>query len=86
MGFGRSILMVGGMTLWCSAMTDLKRPALPAAALVWPIWDFTLPSAHQRRSCRPLWSKAMVSPSNSAASPAFVPVPWASTSSTVSAP
>jgi hypothetical protein len=38
--------MVGGSTLWCSAITALNRPAAPAAALVWPICDFTEPSAH----------------------------------------
>ena len=65
-------------------------PAAPAAALVWPTCDLTLPSAHHLtppfgaasfaspKTCR--------SPSNSAASPAMVPVPCASISSTVSGP
>ena len=78
--------MVGGSTLWCSAITALKSPAAPAADLVWPICDFTEPSAHHCRSARPVSPKAISSPANSAASPAFVAVPWASTSSTVSAP
>src|SRR4029079_18002931 len=45
-GFGRSTLIVGGSTLWCSARTALSMPAAPAADLVWPICDFTEPSAH----------------------------------------
>ena len=77
--------MVGGNTLWCSAITALNSPAAPAAALVCPICDFTVPMAHHWRSLRPVSSNAWRRPSNSAASPALVPVPWASTSSTVDA-
>ena len=46
-GFGRSTLIVGGITPWWSAIAALNRPALPAAALVWPICDLTEPSAHR---------------------------------------
>ncbi len=42
---GSCTLMVGGSTLWCRASASLIMPAAPAAALVWPIWDFTLPTA-----------------------------------------
>ena len=66
-------------------MTALKSPAAPAAAFVCPIWLFTEPSAHHCRRSDPSLPKASRRPSNSAASPATVPVPWASTSSTVSA-
>ena len=86
LGFGRSTLIVGGNTLWCSAITVLKRPAAPAAALVCPIWDLTEPRLHQPASLRSVASKTMRSPASSAASPAMVPVPWASTISTVSGP
>jgi len=85
LGLGRLTLMVGGSTLWCSAMTPLNSPAAPAAALVWPTWDLTEPRAHHCRSSRPVSPKERQSPENSAASPALVPVPWASISSTVSA-
>jgi hypothetical protein len=72
--------MVGGMTLWCSASATLSKPAAPAADFVWPICDFTEPTATLWRSTP---ANASLSPSISAASPARVPVPWASTSSTV---
>src|SRR4051812_5405019 len=67
-------------------MIALKSPAAPAAALVCPICDLTEPSAHHCGSLLPDSRKATDSPSNSAASPALVPVPCASTSSTVSGP
>ena len=86
LGFGRSTLIVGGSVRWCTAITALNSPADPAAALVWPIWDLTEPRAHHWRSARPAASNARRRPPNSAASPALVPVPWASISSTVSAP
>ncbi len=76
-GLGLSILMVGGMTRWCSANAALRSPAAPAAALVWPTCDFTEPSAHHGASseaARYTCSSAV----NSAASPALVPVPCAS--------
>ena len=86
-GLGRSTLIVGGSTLWCSASTALISPAAPAAALVCPICDFTEPSAHHCGSLAARLARTpSCSPSNSAASPAFVPVPCASTSSTVSGP
>ena len=85
-GFGASTLMVGGSTRCCSAKIALMSPAAPAAALACPICDFTEPIAHHWRSSRPVSSKTVRSPSNSAASPAMVPVPCASTSSTLSGP
>ena len=80
--------MVGGSALWWSASTAFTRPAAPAAAFVWPICDFTEPSAHHwpRASAPSTAPKIARSPPNSAASPAIVPVPCASTSSTVSGP
>ncbi len=60
-------------------------PAEPAAALVWPICDFTEPMAQKRAPWRRSPNTA-ASASSSAASPAAVPVPCASTSSTVSGP
>ncbi len=88
-GLGWSTLIVGGSTLWCRAITALKRPAAPAAALVCPIWDFTVPRAHHWVDVSlsaPSFasSKTRERPPNSALSPAPVPVPWASMSSTVS--
>ncbi len=80
---GRATLMVGGSTLWCRAMTALNSPAAPAAAFVWPIWDFTLPSATWGPSGPAASPYTSERPPNSAASPAIVPVPWASTSSMV---
>lgn len=77
--------MVLGRTLWWSAITVLMSPAEPAAALVWPIWAFTEPSA-QRSGGAPAAPKTAFSACTSAASPALVEVPWASTSSTVSGP
>ena len=59
------------------------RPAEPAAAFVCPICDFTDPSAHHALPSGFAGSKTDVSPRTSAASPAFVAVPCASTSSTV---
>ena len=32
-GFGVSKFALGGMVLWCNAMTDFMIPAMPAAAL-----------------------------------------------------
>ena len=85
-GLGRLTLIVGGSAPCCSAITALKRPAAPAAAFVCPICDLTEPREHHCRSGRPDSSKTVRSASNSARSPAVVPVPWASTSSTVSGP
>ena len=85
-GLGFRTLMVGGSTRWCSASTALISPAAPAAAFVWPIWDLTVPSAHHPPSGRPVSPKTCPRDLNSAASPARVAVPCASTSSTVSGP
>ena len=43
-GLGRSAWMLGGSTLWWSAMAALNRPAVPAAPFRWPMFDFTEPS------------------------------------------
>ncbi|MEY3402444.1 MAG: hypothetical protein RLZZ86_2060 [Cyanobacteriota bacterium] len=45
LGWGLLILIVGGKTLWCNAKAALIRLAAPAAALVCPIWDLTVPKA-----------------------------------------
>ena len=61
--------------------------AAPAAALVWPICDFTEPMAHHGRGftdAPPLVVYTSVSAVISTVSPTFVPVPCASTSSIVS--
>jgi len=58
--------------------------AAPAAPFVWPICDLIEPSAHQGRSALSAAPKTESSDCISAASPAIVPVPWASISSTVS--
>ena len=58
-------------------------PAVPAAPFVWPICDFTEPSAHH---CRRTPSAAANTSFNAVAShrsPAAVPVPCASTSRTL---
>ena len=40
---GSALDHVGGSTLWCRASVVLISPAMPAAALVWPIMDLTEP-------------------------------------------
>ena len=60
------------------------RLAAPAAAFVWPICDFTLPMAHHGRARCADSPYTAVRAFASAASPTFVPVPCASTSSIVS--
>ena len=57
------------------------NPAIPAAGIVWPIIDFTLPSAHRGKPLRA--PKTRVSASTSTASPTSVAVPCASTRPTV---
>ncbi len=42
-GFGVSKLTDGGNTLLYKASEVLIKEAIPAAALAWPIWLFTLP-------------------------------------------
>ena len=77
---GAFTFTVGGSALWCRARTALTRPAAPAAALVCPICPLTEPMAVCRGRAPPR-SYTARSASTSAASPATVPVPWASTSS-----
>ena len=45
LGFGFVTLIVPGKILLCNASAALIIPATPAAALVCPICDFTLPKA-----------------------------------------
>ena len=73
-GFGFSKCRLGGMTFSRSAKLALSSPAAPAAALRWPMFDFTDPSATgpsaPNVSCRHCTSTT---------SPTFVDVPWPST-------
>ena len=52
-------MIVGGSAFSCSASAAFRSPAAPAADFVWPIWDFTDPSAHHCRSARPLSPNAV---------------------------
>ncbi len=79
---GSWTLIVGGSTLWCRAMASLIIPAAPAAALVWPICDFTLPTAAYALASVAS-ARTEVSAFSSVASPTAVPVPCASNSSTL---
>lgn len=72
--------MVGGSSLWCRASASLIMPAAPAAALVCPICDLTLPTAAYCFSS-PLSDTTADSADSSVASPTAVPVPCASNSS-----
>ncbi|MDH6229300.1 hypothetical protein M2169_006356 [Streptomyces sp. MJP52] len=51
---GASTWRVRGMTPWRMAMTILMTPATPAAAWVWPMFDFSEPS-HSGRSSGRSW-------------------------------
>src|SRR6185295_4711350 len=75
-GFGTSKWMEGGRTLLWRASAALASPAAPAAALRWPIWDFTEPRATDCLRARA--PKAAVRTPTSTASPTGVEVPWAS--------
>ena len=75
-GCGSSQCRVGSRTPWCTARAALTSPAIPAAGIVCPIIDFTEPSTAQRRA-GPNTSARVAS---SAASPAGVAVPCASSS------
>ena len=57
------------------------RPAIPAAAFKWPIWDLIEPTATWSPAGEPSQSKASVP--SSVASPTVVDVPCASINSTV---
>ncbi len=71
---GRSKLMLGGSTLPCSASVALSMPAAPAAALRWPMFDLTEPSAIEPgATCAP--ENASIRLFNSTASPTLVEVP-----------
>ena len=76
-GLGSSQCRVGGSTPWCTASAALIRPAMPAAGMVWPIIDFTEPMTASCPCAAPNTSATVVS---SAASPAGVAVPCASSS------
>ena len=81
---GSSTCRVRGSTPWRSACTILITPATPAAAWVWPMFDFTDPTHSGRpavRSCPYVASSACAS----IGSPRTVPVPWPSTASTAAA-
>ena len=77
-GFGAWKLIDGGSTPSDSASTVFRRPAPPAAAFRWPMFDFTEP-----RAIDPGASEGSPKPSarlaTSTTSPTFVEVPWPST-------
>ena len=70
-------MIVGGKTLWCNAKAALIKLAAPAAALVCPICDLTVPKAI---CCffGLFAPKTLVIEVNSVGSPTIVPVPCAS--------
>jgi hypothetical protein len=78
-GFGTEALMLGGSTRSEIAIAVLNRPAAPAAALRWPMLDFTEPSAMDP-GVMPSPPKASCSASTSTTSPTRVEVPCPSTS------
>jgi hypothetical protein len=77
-GFARSKCSVAGMRRWRIASTVLISPAAPAAAVRWPMFDFSDP-IRQNRLRSVVVRKALVSASTSIGSPSGVAVPCAST-------
>ena len=73
---------LGASTFSCSERVILNSPAVPAAALRWPMLDFTEPSATDP-GASPAAPKTASSEASSAASPTRVEVPCASTAPTV---
>jgi len=71
---GRSKCRLGGITFSNSASVALSIPAAPAAALRWPMLDFTEPSATDP-GASPAPANASVSAWTSATSPTRVEVP-----------
>ena len=79
LGLGFAKFRLGGELLRRAATrTILNSPAAPAAALRWPMFDFTEPSAIERGAA-PAAPKTAVRLASSEASPTRVEVPWAST-------
>ena len=76
-GFGLSKLTLGGSIFSCSASVALSMPAAPAAALRWPMFDLTEPSAIDPGATW-LPEKASMRVLSSTASPTLVEVPWPS--------
>ncbi len=78
-GDGSLTCSVAGTTPCCIASTIFITPATPAAACVWPRFDFTDPNHNGRSRSTPYvaWSACA-----SIGSPSDVPVPCASTAST----
>ena len=64
----------------CNASTALITPSTPAAADVWPRFDFDEPT-HSGRPALRVGPKTAASAPASIGSPRGVPVPWASTAS-----
>ncbi len=82
LGLGTLKFRLGGSTFSCSDMTALNRPAVPAAALRWPMLDLTEPRAMEPASA-PALPKTSPIAESSATSPTRVDVPCASISPTV---
>jgi hypothetical protein len=76
-GLGSWKCRLGASIFSCRLMTILNRPAVPAAALRWPMFDFTEPSAMDPGAA-PAFPNTFVMLSSSAASPTRVDVPCAS--------
>jgi hypothetical protein len=74
-GFGGSQATSGGSSPWRRARTTFSTLAMPAAARVWPRLPLIDPSRHSPTTC--------ASACASMASPITVPVPCASTTSTL---
>ena len=72
----------GAWTFSCSERTILYSPAVPAAALRWPMFDLTDPRAIVP-GATPAAPKILARLSSSAASPTLVDVPCASIAPTV---
>ncbi len=83
LGVGSSTCRVAGTVSCRNAITILITPATPAAAWVWPMFDFTEPSQSGRSAGRPC-PYVDSSACASIGSPRVVPVPCASTTSTCS--
>ena len=72
---------MGGWTPWYMARAALTSEAIPAAHLMWPMFDFTDPITTLPGAAPASVNTSVVVPS-SMRSPVGVPVPWASTSPT----
>ncbi len=75
---GSRTCSVGGWMPWYMALDALMSEAIPAAHLMWPMFDFTDPMT-TLPTAAPAAAKTSVVVPSSMRSPVGVPVPWAST-------